>query len=232
VTIGRQTGLYSKFQKRSVYAPLSATNLRAASRATLTPSSFPWMAAVTIAPSASSDTAGANLVASCPTDSSMSPCRNSPKRRLNPRANSVPGWAGSASSTAAFWKAQPRKPGDSNHSFSQCCEERKEGAPGSSSVPFHRGAKELRRTSLPVLQDGQDEVVLGTIVRVERRLGNFGFDDDAVDTDHPKPLLIEQPVGCLKDALPRFGGRGSILSHAEQYRQVCLCQPSAFSWPD
>jgi hypothetical protein len=45
------------------------------------------------------------------------PRRKSPKRCLCPRTNSVPAWVGSASSTAAFWKAQPRNPGDSNHSF-------------------------------------------------------------------------------------------------------------------
>ena len=56
-----------------------------------------------------------------------------------------------------------------------------------------------------MLQDGQDEVVLGREVDVERRLGDLGLGDDAVDADGPEALLVEQPVGRLEDALPGFG---------------------------
>ena len=57
-----------------------------------------------------------------------------------------------------------------------------------------------------MLQDGQDEVILGREVDIERRLGDLGLGNDAVDADGPETLLIEQPVGGLKDALPGVGG--------------------------
>src|SRR5262249_34986902 len=82
--------------KRGV-TPSQPTSFKAASRATSAASGLPWITAVMMAPSTRMATAGATFAA-LPTDSSTNPRRNSPKRCLCPRTNSVPGWAGSASS--------------------------------------------------------------------------------------------------------------------------------------
>src|SRR5262245_25463963 len=100
--------------KKKSYAPFSQSiSFKAASRATSAASGLPWITAVMMAPSTRMLTAGATFAAALPTDSSTNPRRSSLKRCLCPRTNSLPGWVGSASSTAAFWKGQPRNPGDS-----------------------------------------------------------------------------------------------------------------------
>src|SRR5262249_24100903 len=105
-------------KKERGYTPFSLlTNFTAASRATSAASALPWITAVTRAPSTRIATAGATFAAFLPTVASTNPRRNSLKRCLCPRTNSVPGCVGSASSTAAFWKGQPRNPGDSKKSF-------------------------------------------------------------------------------------------------------------------
>ncbi len=41
-----------------------------------------------------------------------------------------------------------------------------------------------------MLEDGQDEVVLGREVGIKRGLGDPGLGDDPVDADGPKALLV------------------------------------------
>ncbi len=53
-----------------------------------------------------------------------------------------------------------------------------------------------------MLQNGQNQVVLGLEVRVQGHLGDVGLGNDAVDTYGPNTFLVEQPVGCLQDPLP------------------------------
>jgi hypothetical protein len=80
-------------------------------------------------------------------------------------------------------------------------------------MPFHRRAEESHCALFPVLQHGQDQVVLGGEVFVEAHLGDPGLGNDPVDADCPEAVLVEQPVGGFQDALAGLGGF-SCASHA------------------
>jgi len=102
----------------------------------------------------------------------------------------------------------------------QSCEEGPQRTFRLLGVPFHRRAEELQYDMLPILEDGQDQVVLGRKVLVEAHLGDFGLGNDPVDADCPEAVLVEQPVGGFQDALACFGSL-SCASHLLTI-QTCL----------
>nr|WP_239465805.1 hypothetical protein [Gemmata sp. SH-PL17] len=80
-------------------------------------------------------------------------------------------------------------------------------------VPLHRAAEELEVGPLVVLEDGQDQVVLGREVGVEGHLGDPGLGDHPVDADGSNAVLVEQPVSGLQETPPGCGRRGSCAPH-------------------
>src|SRR3954451_16034154 len=58
-----------------------------------------------------------------------------------------------------------------------------------------------RPALLAPLEEGQDEVVLGGEVAIERHLGHARLGDDPVDADRSRAVPAEQPVGGLEHAL-------------------------------
>ena len=63
--------------------------------------------------------------------------------------------------------------------------------------------------AVDLLQVGQDEVVLGRKVLVERGFRDAGLGDDRVDAGGPETLRVEEPEGRGQDLFPGMPGRGA-----------------------
>ena len=111
------------------------------------------------------------------------------------------GLPGSSISSITLMNEQPSKSSRANHSpkMSKIASRRCAGVVGAT---LDRVLQPLARPALlAALEEGEDEVVLGREVAIERHLRHARLGDDPVDADRPRAVLAEQLVGGLEHAL-------------------------------
>ena len=171
----------------------------------------------------------ANASGSATPASAASPARNS---RITLRCWTLatrPGSSRSVSSSITLMNEQPSKSGRANHSpkTSKIASSR---AAGVARAALDLGLQPAARPALLAGgEEGDDQLVLGREVAVQRHLRRARLVDDAVHADGARAVLGEQLVGRVQDPLAPFGHDRSSTRRARRTRAARAPRASASS---